>query len=105
MLPTFAAAVCPRLRQLLAQHQDIPMQLFLATFEQHLPVFALEPVRKPGSADMTTDWIDTTGARFCTDGGISGGDCIRVFPTQKALERMSLTGTVGELSARLSCGG
>ncbi len=105
LLATFSPSVCPRLQRLLAQHQDSPMQLHLVTLEQHLPVFSLEPVHAPGSADMTTDWVDTAGARFCTDGGLSGGDCIGIFPKQKALARLSLKGTAAELSARLSCGG
>lgn len=100
LLLTYGPPVCAQLQRFPANQV---LQLSLVRLGDHASVYALEPEHAPGSADMTTDWVDVTGAHFCTDGGLTGGDCREVFAKWQRGGSLSVTESARTLTAQLEC--
>ncbi len=96
----FRTKIC---RDLAQSNSTAKMKLSMFIYKESEPIYSLHALFSPGTADMQTSLYTLKGARYCVDGGISGGDCIHRLSGRTQTGAEVTTGTVPELKALLKC--
>lgn len=88
-------------RELRRVSPETPVMLLLARSAEGTAAFSLKRTKEAPYPDEQTSWLGADGKVFCTDGGITGGDCIKKLKNPQAREQRS--GTARTLTQELVC--
>lgn len=96
----FAARICEDLAQSTSKAR---FELAIREYAEDLRVYSIHPALALGETRPATTFSTADGKPYCTEGGLSGGDCADRFSGHPRRNTVIRTGSIPELSAALGC--
>jgi len=100
LVSLFAARVCEDLAQ---STSKTGFELAIREYDGDVRVYSIHPSLARGEAPPSTAFSTVDGKPYCTEGGISGGDCADRFSGRRRKNTVIRTGSISELSEGLGC--